>query len=194
VSTYATVTVTGTVDPSWLGLALHPTGLSVVTGLNNQTGTIVQIQGQNITFGPVSTSPVGTTADSGTANVGQIITVDSNNNAELIHQTGGYPTIPITGTPSQVNQVTESVQVIETTSLNVIGGTGSGASSTIAGAGSIAPYTGLVLQFASTPPSPVIARFKYFYLCRFPEDTLEFDNFMATLWSCQSFKFEQVRI
>lgn len=51
------------------------------------------------------------------------------------------------------------------------------------------------IKFASAPGSDVIVRasFTYAFLCRFIEDTMDFDEFMTNLWQLSSLKFRQVR-
>jgi len=39
----------------------------------------------------------------------------------------------------------------------------------------------------------ISADFSYGFLCRFLEDTLDFEEFMDNLWSLKSLKFRQVR-
>jgi hypothetical protein len=137
------------------------------------------------------------TADSGTAFCGQPLTVDANNNAELVHTTGAFPTLlsgaPV-GTPTQYTLVTESVQLIDSATLVVKANGGAPPSSTLLPADTVAPYQGLVLQFSSAPTAPVTAAFRYYYPARFSEDTQELSNFMALLWTCSSVQFSQDRL
>jgi hypothetical protein len=113
---------------------------------------------------------------------------DANNNVELVHQIGGYPY------NGSMVQVTEAVQVIDNASLIVYAnGTPTGAYS-LQAANSISPYQGIVLHFTGTPATPITATFNYYYLCRYSEDTQDYENFMAMLWGCSSVKIEQVRI
>ena len=49
----------------------------------------------------------------------------------------------------------------------------------------------------ATPPAPgalVAANFTYGFVCRFLDDTLDFEEFMQNLWQLKSFKFRQVRL
>jgi hypothetical protein len=144
------------------------------------------------------------TPATGTAFCGQILSstvglgdVDSNNNAEIVHTSGAYPTLlggaPV-GTPSQYTLVTESVQIIDTSTLTVQANGGSPPTFSIQAADTIAPYQGLVLNFSSTPTPPVYASFSYYEPTRFTEDTQDFEQFAALLWSCSSVKFQQDRL
>jgi hypothetical protein len=55
--------------------------------------------------------------------------------------------------------------------------------------------SGNVITFDAAPASGVVisADFSYGFLCRFLEDTLDFEEFMDNLWSLKSLKFRQVR-
>ena len=52
-----------------------------------------------------------------------------------------------------------------------------------------------ILSVASAPPSGAIiaASFTYAFLCRFLDDSADFENFMQNLWSAKSIKFRSVR-
>lgn len=178
-----------------LGHTASISGLSGATFLNNQN---LQVIGGGAGFGYIEVYIVHAAypfaPDSGTAFCGQLLTVDSNNNAELTHTYGAWPTIPLTGTPPMSALITESVQVIDSTSLIIKANGGSPPSSTLQPADSVAPYQGIVLEFSSTPTAPVVASFDWWYICRFAEDTVEWENFQAMLWSQSKFSFEQDRI
>ena len=40
----------------------------------------------------------------------------------------------------------------------------------------------------------ISADFSYGFMCRFLEDTLDFEEFMDNLWQLKSLKFRQVRL
>lgn len=177
-----------------LGLYVFISGLSTATWLNSQTLQIVGMTANSITVYFVHGN-LAKTADSGSAFIGQLLPApDANNNVELRHQFGSYPTLPLTSAPFAFNQVTESVQVINSSSLNVLADGSSPPSFTLEPADTIAPYAGLVLSFASAPSTPILANYDYYYPCRFSKDTQEWDNFMTMLWSTSSVQFEQQRI
>lgn len=113
---------------------------------------------------------------------------DSNLNVELVHQVGGYPAGGV------MVQVNESVQVIDPSTLIVYANGSPTTAFTLMPADTVSPYQGLVLQFSGSPSLPLTATFNYYYLCRFSEDTQEYDNFAAMLWACSSVKIEQVRL
>ena len=56
--------------------------------------------------------------------------------------------------------------------------------------------SGNVITFDAAPANGVVisADFSYGFLCRFLEDTLDFEEFMDNLWSLKSLKFRQVRL
>ena len=56
--------------------------------------------------------------------------------------------------------------------------------------------SGNTITFASPPASGVVisADFSYGFVCRFLEDTLDFEEFMDNLWQLKSLKFRQVRL
>jgi hypothetical protein len=135
------------------------------------------------------------TGDSGTVFCGQLLSpADANNNSELVHTLGAYPTLPLTGTPPAYTLVTESVQLIDSSTLTVKAAGASPGGYSLQAADTIAPYQGLVINFASTPTPPVTASFSYYYPAMFSEDTQEYENFMALLTSCSSVRFEQWRL
>jgi len=184
------------------GLSAITAGLTGASFLNGQPlpllyadATTVKCAFTHANYGP--------TADSGSLVIGQPLAtpvlnpLDTKYYSELLHMVGGYPTIPITGSPSATTQSTESVQVIQSTGLTVWDSTGASlaGSFVLTAAATTPPYTGLTLQFSSVPSNlPIMYSAKFYYLCRFPEDTMEWENFMASLWLSKSFKFEQVRL
>lgn len=52
-----------------------------------------------------------------------------------------------------------------------------------------------ILSFSTAPAAGalVAASFAYAFVCRFLDDSLEFENFMQNLWSAKSVKFRSVR-
>lgn len=139
-----------------------------------------------------------TVQSAGTVFYGQLLQpADGNNNSELVHTIGAFPTLPLTGTvPTPYTLVTESVQLIDLSTLVVTadGSTVSPSLYSVQAADSVAPYQGLVITFASGPTPPITVAFNYYYVCRFEEDTQEYENFMTMLYSCSKFMFEQDRL
>jgi hypothetical protein len=178
-----------------LGDGLHCSTFSVATYLNGQNGTVIAFDVVN-SFITLSIPTGGTHAlvtDSGLAIGGQPLSApDANNNIEVVHTIGGYPS---TLSTSPINTlVTESVQVLELTSPPpVVYSNGSSVSYTILAPESTSPYQGYVFHFSSTPATPITAYFNYYYPCRFAEDTQEYENFMTMLWSCSAVKISQTR-
>lgn len=176
-------------------VSIPSSALTNATFLNGKNLTIL---GGGYGFGYitvyVSSGTYAFTADTGTVFCGQLLSVDGNNNAELTHTYGAYPTIPLTGTPPAYTLTTESVQVIDSSTLTVWANGAVTSGYTLAAADTIPGYEGLVVQFPSAPTAPVVASFNWFYLCRFSEDSLEWDNFLTMLYACSKFEFEQDRI
>jgi uncharacterized protein (TIGR02217 family) len=56
--------------------------------------------------------------------------------------------------------------------------------------------SGATITFASAPASGVVisADFSYGFVCRFLEDSIDFEEFMDNLWQLKSLKFRQVRL
>ena len=56
--------------------------------------------------------------------------------------------------------------------------------------------SGNTITFATPPASGVVvsADFSYGFVCRFLEDTIDFEEFMDNLWQLKSLKFRQVRL
>jgi len=56
--------------------------------------------------------------------------------------------------------------------------------------------SGNTITFASPPANGVVvsADFSYGFVCRFLEDTIDFEEFMDNLWQLKSLKFRQVRL
>ena len=56
--------------------------------------------------------------------------------------------------------------------------------------------SGNAITFATPPASGVVvsADFSYGFVCRFLEDTIDFEEFMDNLWQLKSLKFRQVRL
>lgn len=183
-----------TTSPGFLlGLYAFLSGLTTATWLNGQTLEILAMSPNSITV-YFAHSDLPKAAESGTAKVGQLIAAaDANNNSELRHQVGSYPSLPLAGTPYSFTQVTESVQVVESTSVHVFAaGVATGFS--LLPADTVSPYPGLVLSFSGPPTPPIIAQYNYYIPCKFSEDTQQFENFMTMLWIASTVKFEQQRI
>jgi hypothetical protein len=191
--------------PLRLGDSVYVSGLSVVTGLNGQNGTVInRDRSANTITLKITASPHIYTADSGTAAGGQMLgAADANNNIELVNTVGGYPN-PLVSDPEFV-PIVEPVQLICPYTLAVRDGNGNLLLDYILADPSTVliptteyysgkKYRGYVLQFFSTPTPPVTASFNYYYYCRFSEDAQEFENFMAMLHLCSAMKLEQVRI
>lgn len=178
-----------------LGLYATFTGLTLATFLNGQTLEVLATGPNSITVYFVH-APQAKAAETGSAFVGQLLEpVDSNNNTELRRTIGSFPNLPLTGTPYSMTQVTESVQVINTTGLHVYAnGVNVDGSYTITAADTVAPYSGLVLTFGAPPTPPLIAGFPYYFPCRFSEDTQEYENWLTMLYMASAVKFEQDRI
>jgi hypothetical protein len=178
-----------------LGDGLHISGLSVVTGLNGGNGTVIGLDtvANKITLSITIATHVFT-ADSGTAVGGQPLSVpDGDGNIEIVNTIGAYPNT-LVAAPA-INTSVESVQLPDTSTIIIYSnGTDVTSSCTFAAANTIADYQGVVAQFGVTSlTAPITASFQYFYLCRFSEDTQEFENFMAMLWKA-TVKIDQVRI
>ncbi len=176
-----------------LGLYAYISGLSTATWLNGQTLEILGVTPNSITV-YFAHGNLAKTADAGSVFVGQqLAAVDANLNTELVHQIGSYPTLPLAGAPYPFTQVTESVQVIDSSSLYVIAN-GASVAPTLEPVDTIAPYPGLELTFGSSPATPILAQFNYWYPCLFSEDTQQWENFMTMLWMASAVKFEQQRL
>lgn len=137
----------------------------------------------------------GITAMTGAAFCGQVLgSADANHNIELRHTIGSYPTLPLTGTPPASTLVTEAVQVIDLASLTVYAAGSPVTPASVLPADTIPGYQGLVLNFSGGVSDPITAAFNYWYYARFSEDTQDYENFLAMLWSCSSVRFEQDRL
>ena len=182
-----------------LGNTYYASGFSIATFLNTKNVTVIEISNNTLTnrttivVSGSFTNTGATSVDSGTLVGGQpLAAADANNNIELVHTVGNYPTT-ITSNPT-VKLITESVQLIDTSTLAVYDGSGNGLSFTLNNPDTVAGYTGYVMHFSSTPTPPIRAAYTWFYLCRFSEDTQEYENFITMLWSCSSVKIIQDRI
>jgi hypothetical protein len=177
-----------------LGDVLHASGFGTSTYLNGENGTVVGISPTTNTI-TLSIATGGThafTSDSGTLIGGQpLLAADANTNSELVATIGGYPTTLSTSPASTL--VTESVQLID--GSPTVYANGSSVSYAVNDPETVAPYQGYVFHFTGgVPTTPITCAFTRYYLCRFSEDTQEYENFMAMLWSCSSVKIEQERI
>ena len=199
-SNIVTLTMNNSSGTASAGLQAVPAGLTGASFLNAQTLPILYANATAMVCS-FTHANYGPTADSGSVIIGQLLAptvlnpADSKYYTELVHLVGGYPTIPLTGTPSLTTPTVESVQVIQATGLTVLGnGANLGGTYNLIGAALTSPYAGLTLQFASAAATPLIYSAKFYYLCRFPDDSMEWENFVAMLWLTKSFKFEQVKI
>jgi hypothetical protein len=184
----------GTPGQIRLGDSWHISGLSSATYLNGENGTVTAInQAQLLVTLAITTGGTHAfTADSGTAIGGQpLLAADSNNNSELVNTIGSYPTT-ISATPT-VQLVTESVQLIDTGTLTVYAN-GTSVGYSLNQPDTVPNYQGYVMTFGSAPATPIIAQFTYYYLCRFSQDTQEYENFLSMLWMAKSVKFDQMRV
>ena len=180
----------------YVGKSLLCFAFTPATFLNGQYLPILAVNtGSNTVTCSFTHANYGPTADTGTITVGQVLSnPDSNNNVELVRTFGAYPTLPVPGSPPFVTLVNESVQLIDTSTLLVYDSTGTSLGFTLNSPNTVAPYPGYAIHFSSAPTHfPLTASFTYFYLCRFTEDTQEYENFMTMLWSCSSVKFQQDR-
>lgn len=179
--------------------------------LQNGYGTVIAIDAvQNAaTFVEHGLGSWGYETIVGNAVGGQpLFSKDFNGNIEIVNSVGSFP-IPATSPTPEFNAFTaEAVQLLDTTTLNIYGaGTNLNSLYTLAPADTIQKadftaqaainpyYEGVVAQFGSNSIAngPITASFTYYYICRFSEDTQEYENFMTTLWNA-TVKIEQVRI
>lgn len=177
-----------------LGDGLHCSGFSTATYLNGGNGTVISrdVINNKVTLSISTSGTHAFVSDTGTLVGGQpLLATDVNDNTEVVNTIGSYPTT-IAASPT-VNIVTEPVQLADFTgAIAYCNGTSVGY--TLNQPNTVAPYSGYVLHFASAPSTPITLAYQYYYLCRFSEDTQEYDNFMAMLWSCNSVKISQVRM
>lgn len=190
-----------------LGDILVGNSFTSATYLNGATATVVGINPLINAF-TVSVSTSGThtlVSDTGKMLGGQLLSVDANNVTELVNTIGSYP-LTITASPSTAMTV-EAVQLINIETLGFYSAgvfypnykitkdytkLGQALYITKSGA-SAAPYSGITVQFNSTPTAPLTAAFNYYYLCKFSDDTQEYDNFITTLWACSQIKIQQTK-
>lgn len=189
-----------------LGDILTGSGFTTATYLNGHVGTVVNINYalKTITLQITTGGTHSFATDTGTLTGGQpLANADSNIMTEIVNTTGSYSPILLT---SSITQIREPVQLIDTASLIIYDGTGTSVSYTLMNATDLGscsrvdstinqyyPYQGLVVQFSSPPTPPISCQYSYYYPCRFSEDTQEYENFMALLYSLSSVKIEQVR-
>lgn len=62
-----------------------------------------------------------------------------------------------------------------------------------AAAGSLVAPNQVALGSTPTVGTPLAASFRYGFLCRFMDDSAEFEQFMLGLWSVKSLKFRSIR-
>lgn len=197
---------TPNITPVRLGDRLNFSGFSVATYLNGQNGIVVfnnpvasgTVLGNSYSAQLIVQTVTGGVQplqgpDTGNAAGGQpLASPDANHNIELVNNIGYYPTTIAPG--PAVLASTEAVQLIDTATLFLFDSTGATFSYTLHNPSTVAPYQGYVMTVIGSPVPPMSASFRYYYLCRFSEDTQEFENFMTMLWSCSSLKVDQVRI
>lgn len=188
-----TIFYSGTAAPIRSGLYAVFTAIGTATFLNGHSLEILYTGPGSITVF-FSHADYPKAADTGSLVIGQLLAADANNSAELVHLIGAYPTIPLTGTPPVTTPVTESVQVIDASTLTVLANAAAAPSYTLEAADTIAGYPGIVLSFSSAPTAPIVAGYNYYYICRFSEDTIDYENFMTMLNLCSKLSFEQDRI
>lgn len=177
-----------------LGQIASISGLGTATFLNSQNLEILACSANWIMV-YFAHANYALATDSGTVFCGQpLAAADVNNNSELVHTIGSYPTLPLTGTPPAHTLVTESVQLIESSTLVVKANGAAPPSYTVAAADTVAPYQGLVLQFSSVPTPPITWAGNFYYPARFSEDTQDYDNFLSMLFACSKCAFEGDRL
>jgi hypothetical protein len=56
-------------------------------------------------------------------------------------------------------------------------------------------FSGNVISFVSPPPTATVISidFSFYYLCRFLEDTQDYEQFMKNLWTLKSLKFRSIK-
>ncbi len=197
-----TATGAGTALASNIGRAVQAFNTGVAA-INGKYLYIVSTSGAN-TVVCFSTVGSGTATAGGIITLGQVLAApDTNDNVELTYTSGSYPTISGQSYGGSVVSITESVQLIDTSTLIVYDGAGTNINGnyTLAVPNSItpplafAPYVGYVLEFGTYTPAalPLTASYNLYYICRFSEDTQEYENFMAMLWM-STIKFQQDRL
>lgn len=204
----ASITTDGSVPVTYLRLGdiLVGSGFTTATYLNGATATVVGIN-PLINAYTVSLITSGThpfTSDSGKMQGGQPVTVDGNNFCELVNTIGSYP-LTITGSPA-TSMTVEAIQLIDKDTFGFYANGAffpnyritkdyslSGRALYVTKGQGVAPYQGITVQFNSVPPAPVTATYNYYYLCKFSEDTQDYQNFITLLWSCSSLKIQQTK-
>jgi hypothetical protein len=188
-----------------LGDILVGNSFSLATYLNRAAATVVGINPLISAFTiAVSTSGIhAPVTDNGQMVGGQPLIV-TNNTCELVSTIG---TVPLTITSSPSTSLTvEAVQLIDKETLTFYSNgvrllnytidrtfALTGRAMYIAKGKGVSPYQGISVSFLSTPTNPVTASYNYYYLCKFSDDTQEYDNFVATLWACSSIKIQQTK-
>jgi hypothetical protein len=197
-----TATGAGTALASKIGFPIQVlnTGNS---SINGQYMYVTSTTGANTVVCDFTTGS-GTTGSGGIITIGEVLaSPDANDNVELTFTIGSYPNFTGQAYAGTVVPVVESVQLIDTATLNVYDGNGNNINGdfTLASPNSItppvayAPYVGYVLQFGTnTITTPITASYSMYYLCRFGEDMQEYENYISQIWLASSVKFSQVRI
>lgn len=206
-SNLATIFVDGNTSVSRLRLgdSVAFSGFVAATYLNGATGIVNRIDPNTNSF-TISATISGTHAfisDTGTMLGGQLLpATDANNRTMLVNTIGSFPTTPTSSYVSSL--VTDPVQLVDAETVFIYSNgtpiscsfkniTKQGRGMYTASPPNVAPYQGIVLEFPSPPATPLMAMFHYYYICRFSEDTQEYDNFMTMLWACSSVKIEQIK-
>ena len=204
----AAITTDGTtpVTNLKLGDVLVGNNFTSATYLNGASATVVGINPLISAF-TVSVVTSGTHAlvsDTGNIVGGQLLSVDVNNYVELVNTIGTYP-LTISTSPS-TRMAVESVQLIDVETLAFYSNgvffpnykitrdfSKTGRALYITKGQGIAPYSGVTVQFQASTTAPVTASFNYYYLCKFSDDTQEFENFTTTLWANSAIKIQQTK-
>lgn len=209
--TFAAASVTFTGLPAGTAVALASSvGLpllvlnSASSAINGLYLTILSVNTGSNTVTCAYSGGSGSVGAAGVITFGAVLqNPDANNNVELTYTSGSYPNLSGESYAGSVVTVVESVQLIDTSTLVVYDGNGNNINGdyTLAAPNSItpplvyAPYVGYVLQFGSnTITPPITATYSLYYLCRFSEDTQQFENFLTMLWMASTIKWQQERI
>jgi hypothetical protein len=208
-----TLTVAGAGRLSgWVGVPLYCYNFATATFLNGNYILVTAASGTTLTGLVTQTTYASAGESAGMVTAGNVLgPLDANGNVELVRQLGTYPSVyptnygafvdppynPVWVYNNALTNSNESVQLIDNSGFSLVdgAGVGQGGRFTMAPANTVPPYEGICLQFgANTVTNPLTWGGYQYYPCRFSEDTEEYENFLTMLWTCSSFKFEQVRI
>lgn len=173
---------------------------TAVGAINGEYMYVVSTSGANTVVCAFTT---GSTSggSGGCITIGNVLgALDSNNNVELTYTSGSYPNFSGMAYAGTVVPVVESVQLADGLTLYdgngaVLGGYSVNAPNSVTPPLAYMPYVGYVISFSSAPTVfPITASYNLYYICRFPEDMQEYENFMAACWMTSSVKFVQDRI